>query len=94
MSFLLKDPDAVLDYTIDWGAEYLAPGELLATSEWSVEPAEAGGVNVAGSDFDATTTTVKAADGIAGRLYSIVNRITTAAGRIDDRSILLRVENR
>ena len=94
MSFLLKDPDAVLDYTIDWGAEYLAPGELLATSEWSVEPGEAGGVNVVGSDFDATRTTVKAAGGIAGRLYSIVNRITTAAGRIDDRSILLRVENR
>ena len=23
MSFLLKDPDAVLDYLVDWGAEYL-----------------------------------------------------------------------
>ena len=94
MSFLLKDPDAVLDYTIDWGAEYLAAGELLAASLWSVEPDETGGVSVAGSDFDASTTTAKAAGGIAGRLYSLVNRITTSAGRTDDRSILIRVENR
>lgn len=94
MSFLLKGPDAVLDYSIDWGADYLAAGELLAASEWSVAPDEAGGVSVAGSDFDASTTTVKAAGGIAGRLYSLVNRITTAEGRIDDRSILVRVEYR
>jgi hypothetical protein len=94
MSFLLKDPEAVLDYAIDWGAEYLADGELLAGSDWSVDPDEAGGVSVAGSGFDATTSTVKAAGGIAGRLYRLVNMITTATGRIDERSIVIRVEKR
>jgi hypothetical protein len=94
MSFLLKDPDAILDYRIDWGAEYLADGELLAGSEWSVVPDEAGGVTVAGNDFDTTSSTVKAAGGIAGRIYSLVNRITTSTGRIDDRSIVVRVEDR
>jgi hypothetical protein len=94
MSFLLKDPDAVLDYSIDWGADYLAAGELLAASGWSVVPDEAGGVTVAGSDFDASTSMVKAAGGVSGHVYSLVNRITTAAGRIDDRSIVVRVESR
>ena len=94
MSFLLKDPDAVLDYRIDWGADYLAEGELLAASEWSVAPDEAGGITIGGSDFDASTSTAKAAGGVAGHLYNLVNRITTAAGRIDDRSILIRVECR
>jgi hypothetical protein len=94
MSFLLKDPDAVLDYTIDWGAQYLAAGELLAASEWSVAPDEAGGISVTASDFDSATSTVKAAGGIPGRIYSLVNRITTGAGRTDDRSIAIRVENR
>jgi len=51
MTFLLKDPGAVLDYLIDWGAEYL-DGDMLAASEWSVVPDEGGGVTVAGSDFD------------------------------------------
>lgn len=94
MSLLLKDPDAVLDYTIDWGAEYLAAGELLATSSWSVLPVEPGGVTIVGSDFDTSTSTAKAAGGIAGRLYSLANRITTAAGRVDERSIVIRVEKR
>jgi hypothetical protein len=94
MSFLLKDPEAVLDYRIDWGAEYLAAGELLAASEWSVKPDEADGVSVTGSDFDATTSTVKAGGGIAGHLYTLVNRVTSGAGRIDERSILIRVEDR
>ena len=45
MTYLLKDPDAVLDYAVNWGAEYLGDDQL-ATSEWSVEPVEAGGVTV------------------------------------------------
>ena len=94
MSLLLKDPAAVLDYTIDWGAEYLAAGDMLASSEWSVTPDEPGGVSIAGSDFGASTSTAKAAGGIAGHLYNLVNRITTGSGRTDERSIVIRVENR
>jgi hypothetical protein len=94
MSFLLKDPEAVLDYMIDWGAEYLAAGELLARSAWSVTPDEPGGLSVEGSDFDASTSTAKAAGGIAGHVYSLANQVTTAAGRTDERSIVIRVENR
>jgi hypothetical protein len=93
MTLLLKDPDAVLDYSVDWGAEYLG-GDLLAASDWSVVPDEPGGVTIAGSDFDATTTTVKAASGVAGKLYSLVNHVTLESGRIDDRSVVLRVEKR
>jgi len=40
MSFLLKDP-AVLEYAVDWGAEYLS-GDALAQSSWSVSPDEHG----------------------------------------------------
>ncbi len=94
MSFHLKDPAAVLDYSIDWGAQYLAEGELLATSEWSVEPVEPGGVSVAASSFEPWTATVSAQGGIAGHVYRLANRITTLAGRTDERSLTLRVEAR
>ena len=93
MSLLLKDPDAVLDYSIDWGAEYLC-GDLLAESAWSVTPDEPCGVLVVGSQFDATTGTVKAAGGVPGRIYRLVNEVITASGRTDSRSIMLRVEKR
>lgn len=44
MTLLLKDPQAILDYAIDWGAEYLVPGDLIAASEWSVVPDDADGI--------------------------------------------------
>jgi hypothetical protein len=93
MSFLLKDPDAVLDYSVDWGAEYLL-GDIIAGSEWSIIPDEIDGVSIVGSDFDATTSTVKAAGGLPGRIYRLMNEVVLDTGRIDSRSIVLRVEKR
>ena len=93
MTYLLKDPEAVLDYSVDWGAEYL-DADQLATSEWSIEPAEAGGVTVEASAFDATTSTIKAGGGVPGRLYRLINQVVLGSGRIDTRSIVLRVEKR
>jgi len=93
MTLLLKDPDAVLDYSVDWGAEYLA-GDLIADSQWSVDPDEPGGIAIVGNDFDASTSSVKAAGGIAGRLYRLVNDVALESGRSDRRSIVLRVEKR
>ena len=93
MSYLLKDPDAVLDYLVDWGAEYLGSDELL-TSDWSVSPEEDGGVLIAGSEFDGRTATVKASGGVPGRIYRLVNEVVLGSGRIDSRSVTLRVEKR
>ena len=72
MSFLLKDPDAVLDYLIDWAAEYLG-ADVLTNSEWSVEPSEPGGVSVVPGEFDGRTAVVKASGGIPGHVYRLVN---------------------
>lgn len=94
MTFHLKDPKAVLDYAIDWGAEYLGTQELLASSDWTAVPEEPGGITVAASDFDTRTSRVKASGGIAGQIYRLVNRVTTSASRTDERSLVIRVEER
>ena len=93
MTLLLKDPEAALDYAVDWGADYL-DGDTLAQSAWEVAPAEAGGVTVVASGFDLMVATVKAAGGIAGRVYRLSNRVVLGSGREDSRSIMLRVEKR
>jgi hypothetical protein len=90
---LLKDPDAALDYSVDWGAEYLAD-DALSESRWAVSPAEDGGAEVAGERFDPRSATVKVEGGVAGRLYRLTNHIVTVSGREDSRSIMLRVEKR
>ena len=69
-------------------------GDIIAESEWSVIPNDIDGVSIIGSDFDATTSTVKAAGGLPGRIYSLVNEVVLDTGRMDSRSIVLRVEKR
>ena len=93
MTLLLKDPEALLDYSVDWGTEYLA-GDLLEASNWSVLPNETGGVAIAGSRFDLLIATVEVSGGAPGKIYRLTNHVTTASGREDSRSIMLRVEKR
>jgi hypothetical protein len=94
MTLLLKDPEAVLDYAIDWGADYLPGDDMLTASDWLVTPDEPEGVSIVSSSFGDRLATVQAGGGVAGRLYRLVNRVTTQLGRIDERSIVLRVEKR
>jgi hypothetical protein len=93
MTLLLKDPEATLDYSVDWGADYLA-GDVLTESSWAVSPAEVGGVSIVSSRFDLLQSTVEVGGGIAGRIYRLTNHVMTAEGREDSRSIMLRVEER
>lgn len=93
MSFYLKDPGSRVDYAIEWGGAYLGE-RVLAGSGWSVAPAEAGGIGVEGSSFGLTRTAVTLEGGIAGHIYSVTNRVTLSDGRVDERSITIRVEDR
>ena len=93
MTLLLKDPEAALDYVVDWGAEYLN-GDTVSESSWQVIPAEAGGIAVDGSSFDERTAKVTASGGVAGHVYQLTNRIVLSSGLVDSRSIVLRVEKR
>lgn len=93
MTYLLKHPDATLDYAVDWGADYLS-GEALASSGWSVEPDEPGGVAITSTAFDLLVATVTVSGGATGSIYRLTNHVTTTQGRDDSRSIMLRVEKR
>lgn len=92
----LKDPDATLDYVIDWSVSYLMSGELITASSWSILPQEA--VNDLSIDtippVASGVTTVFVTGGIAGKIYQLTNRITTDQGRTDERSITIRVEEK
>lgn len=92
MGFYLKDPHARVDYAIDWGG-YL-DGQTIAASLWSVTPDETGGVAVEETSFDLNRSAARIAGGLAGRVYSLSNRVTMSDGSVDERSITLRVEDR
>lgn len=90
MKSFVKDPAATLDYTIDW-SQWL-DNDTIATSGWVVE---SGITIVPGSETNTTTTTTLfLRDGTAGDSYTITNSISTAGGRIDERSFKIQVRNR
>lgn len=85
-----KDPDAVLDYVIDWSVWPLADGEIITASTWTA-PA---GITVDSEDNDNTTTTVWLSGGTDGTKYLLTNHVTTSEGREDDRTIRITVRER
>ena len=82
-----KDPDALLDFQVDWAA-WLSEGDTIASSTWDVPD----GLVEESSSATTTTATVWLSGGTAGSTYKIANRITTTDGRIDDRTLYIMVE--
>ncbi len=81
----VKDPNAVLDYVLDWGAWLVS--DTISTSNWTVPS----GITKDSSTNTTTTATIWLSGGTAGEEYLLINRITTAAGRTEDRTIQITV---
>ena len=84
----LKDPAAVLDYQIDWSS-WLGV-DTITSSSWTAST----GLTVDSDSNTTTTATVWVSGGTAGTTYQLTNRITTAGGRTDERTISLSCQDR
>lgn len=83
-----KDPDAVVDYAFDW-ADWMATGDTIASYTLTVD-----GVTL---DSDSSTDTAVVAwlsGGTAGSLASIACKVTTGAGRTDERTAVIKIRER
>ena len=86
----IKDPEAELDYLIDW-ALWLGT-DTIETSSWaSSEPTV---LVVEASTRTTTTATVWLSGGVDRERYTVTNTITTAAGRTDERTISVRIKQK
>ncbi|MGD8327194.1 MAG: hypothetical protein PVF65_09775 [Sphingomonadales bacterium] len=90
MSLFLKNPNATLDFSVDWDASYLA-GQSITNSLWRVEPDNVGGVAIVNDSFDGAVTAVTLTGGVFGHQYQLSNQITLSNGLIDERSFVVRV---
>jgi hypothetical protein len=85
-----KDPDAVLDYSVDWFL-WLA-GDQISSSEWILEAGAT--IQKITDTFTNSRTVVWLGGGDKGITYLVTNRIVTVGGRTDDRTISVKVEDR
>lgn len=100
----IKDPDAVLDYVFDWAPQ--TNGREGADSDWLaadsgetitsyVMTVETGLIKDSDSlTDDDTSVTVWLSGGAEGQDYSVACKITTSAGRTDERTAIFRVRQR
>jgi len=84
----VKDPAALLDYSWDW-SEWLAEiGDTISSATVTVpDGLTAVGDPVVGSPF----VTQFVEGGVLESVYRMVCQITTAGGRVDERSIYLTI---
>lgn len=86
----LHDPQAVLDYKFDWSA-WLEDGETIIAHQVTGD-----GVTVDSSSVTdgGTSVTAWVSGGTATVGSRVTCQITTTLGRVDERSMLLYVEDR
>lgn len=93
MTVFVKDPDARVDYSMDWGASYLGD-QLIETSSWSVTPQGDTAPVVEASSHDGRKTAVSISGGLVGKIYDLTNRIILSNSEKIERSISIHVEQR
>ena len=89
-STFTKDPDAVLDYAFDWATNWLATGETISSETVTAST----GLTVVSTTENAGTVTTWLSGGTASTAYTVTCQIVTSAGRTDDRSIIVVVQER
>ena len=83
-----KDPDAKLDYSVDW-TSWLNTGATVDSVTWLVPS----GLTNESESLSGAVATVILSGGTAGQQYQITCRVTDSAGLIDDRSFMIRCKN-
>lgn len=85
---LTKDPDADLDYGVDW-TPFLdgTNGDTIATAELVVQD----GLTVVDEGLDGAVHMFTASGGTVSEVYKVTSRVTTVQGRTDDKTVLILV---
>lgn len=92
MAIISKDPDEKLDYAIDW-SKWLPAGDSVADADWTAPE----GITVASSPSPSLASNkaiVWLEGGSPGRTYKVLCRMTSAQGRIAERSLTIYVQQR
>lgn len=95
-SYIDKDPEAQLVYTLDW-TDWLPTGDSIDTVAYTLqvrandpEPLVRESQGVTGGD----KTYVELSGGQVGKTYTVTALITTTDGLVDRRYFRIKVENR
>ena len=90
MATFKKDPNATLDYTFDWSAWLLPITDTITSVTWVLSS----GITKVSESNTTTTATAFISGGVLDAVEELTCRITTAGGRIDDRTVYFKIKER
>jgi hypothetical protein len=99
-----KDPDELLDYTVDW-SRFLTSGRTISTVSWFVDDADGvkqpfiinntvNGLFNAGISNSQTVAVINLSAGTLNKKYKIYCRITDTSGFVAERVIFLMIKEK
>jgi hypothetical protein len=98
-SYIIKDPRAELNYTIDW-TDWLG-SDTITASTWSITTYSTSTVNTsaltqvnASIAVGSKKTTITVNSGTVGNIYNVRNTIDTANDLTESRAFRIKVDNR
>ena len=97
-TYIVKDPDAQIAYTIDW-SQWLATSDTIVSSSWTISTVTGDGANVLVKSSDGivtldTHTFIEVNKGTSGNTYVVKNTVITDGGTTDVRRFRIRVLDR
>jgi hypothetical protein len=90
-NYVLVDPSSKLDWSHDW-SDWLAQGDSIVMRQWSISPIHPGTPLTPALTGD-TTPIVFVEGMMAGNVYRLTEQVTTLAGLVDERTIVIRCED-
>jgi hypothetical protein len=91
--FPFKDPDEVLDYTVDWSDRLGA--DTINDSSWEMSADNSDDELDIDSDTNTTdSSTVWLSGGTIGVSYELTNRVVTAGGRTMDQTCKIKIKRK
>jgi hypothetical protein len=94
---ILKDPNALLDYTFDWTdwLTSLESTDAIVSVDFDIDPDTAGAPTVEATQIvNGKLAVAWVLGGTPAVTYSLRCRITTSGGRVDDRTVYLKIKER
>lgn len=92
-NYIAKDPDASLQYGVDW-SQWLTAGDNLFSSTWTVETTGTNAITYTSPFILDNVALVTLENGQAGTIYTVANTIVTDEGWSDTRRFRVKVEPR
>ena len=87
----LKDPDAVLDFAIDWATSWLATSEAVSTYSVTVDSTL---LTISTHGESSGVVTAWLSGGTVNQDYTVSIKIVTDASRTDERSFRVLIRER